>query len=54
MKPRGVAIGELSTSKKGDGWTAKLTMEVKVHKWPEKDIVFLAVGKAVWKIAVSP
>lgn len=51
MKIRGLRIGEMrARDLDGGGWRAEIELECKVHKWPDKDVVFLAVGPAIWKL----
>lgn len=54
LKIRGLRSGEMRTRDAGDGaWRAELELACKVHKWPDKDVVYVAVGPGVWKLLVE-
>lgn len=54
LKFSGYKVGKIPVTVKGERFETKLSMAAKVHKWPDKDVVYLAVGKGVWRLAVSP
>lgn len=46
---------ELPIAKQADGsWRASVKFTKKVQVWPEHDVVYLAVGPALWQFEVSP